>query len=573
MKKLFLALAFALSFLPGRVFAADLWKMDAFEAEILVNRDGSIEVTETVSADFLQPRHGIFRYLPIEGKDTAGRRFVMRTTLLGISDDQGHPYGVFSYKENGNQVWRIGDPNVTLTGKHVYVIRYLVKNAVGFFEDHDELYWNVTGEQWDVPVSKSKAMVILPEKAPEDALKTACYTGPYGSKASACQAVLGVDRAVFGSYNPGEPMTVVFGWPKGLVEEPTGLAKFFGSIDPWTALSVGLFVLLPVLTVMFMYRKWRNEGDDPEPGTLVVQYEPPFDLRPAEVKALLSMTSGTSMLAPTIVDLAVRGYLSIEETEKGGIFGKKKDYTLWRKKEWKDDETLKIYEKDLLDDLLPPGVESVVISTLREKFYQRAQKFASSVMAGLVSQGYFPAVPAGVTAKYVLLGILVGMIGWFVISGGLFAAGFGLILSAVAIIGFGRVMPKRTEKGAAAFDHIRGYKEFISKVEQYRAPWMETQNVFEKTLPFALAFGLGAKWSQAFAGLAMQPPDWYRGTGGLQTWSAVSFADNLTSMSSTFNSVAVSQPPQARDSGSGFGGGGGGGFSGGGGGGGGGGSW
>jgi hypothetical protein len=473
---------------------------------------------------------------------------------------------VDSSRNGDNLVWRIGKPDITMSGTHEYVIHYSVLGAIGRFKDFDELYWNISGEGWDAPLPLVTATVSLP--AGVKATQSACYTGPYGSKEQACEIVPEETRLRFVTKKAGDPMTVAVGFPKGAVAETAPVSN--GTLPSWVS---WLWWLLPILTLLFMYRRWKKKGDDPALGAIVVQFEAPAGVRPVESTSILRMKTDEKAVAATIVDCAVRGFIRIEETKTEGFLGtglgSSKDHILHLLKDFRQDTTLKPFERMLLEALFidQPPAQVRISELVKRKFYADAKAFRTGVMAYLVSDGYFEGDPEKARIFPLTVGIILMVLsvhGIFSSSGPIHFWG-ALFLTGAVIAAFGHFMSKWSPKGLEAARHLRGYQEFISKVEKYRAPWMETQDIFEKTLPYAMAFGLGTRWAKAFSSLNLRPPDWYTGVNA-GTWSAMSFANDLDSWSKSM--VAASSPPRSSGSGSG-----GGGFSGGGGGGGGGGSW
>lgn len=583
MKRLLVALGIAAAvFVPALVSAQQLWNLDKFRSDIVIGADGVVSVTETVDADFTTPRHGIYRYIPTQGKDTAGESYVISVKLLGVTRDGRDERADSSYSGD-NLVWRVGDPNLTLEGKHEYVLRYSVTGAIGRFADFDELYWNVSGEGWDVPLPTVSATVTLPPGVKE--LQSACYTGPYGSKESDCQILSAEGQDGFVTKTPGEALTVAVGFPKGAVAEPPKPSAFSVFLDLFFVFLLPL--LLPIAAFILLFRLWRKRGRDRRFEVIVAQYGAPDDLRPAEVATLLRQRGSPADLAPTVVDLAVRGYLRIEETKAVAIlpslFGANKDYLLHLVKSAQGDASLSPYENALLDAIFgagaAPPAEALVSALAKDQFYLRVQEMQKAVLDGLTQRGYFDADSRRLQGKLVLAGVLLLFLGPFigplisVVTGfaGLATLAVSLVflipsimLCGVMSLVFGVFMMRWTDQGHLAAWQARGYKEFIGAVEKYRAPWMETQDVFEKTLPYAMAFGLGSRWAKAFETLQLKPPQWYQGAA-LGVWSPVSFERSLSSWSTAIGAVA-----SPRSSGSGSGGGG---FSGGGGGGGGGGSW
>jgi hypothetical protein len=416
-----------------------------------------------------------------------------------------------------------------------------------------------------VPLPNAAAVVTLPAGA--EILQSACYTGAYGSTAQDCTVIDGPGQVGFVAANEGDPLTVAVGFPKGMVAEPpapSAWERFAASARRFAPL------LLPILALAFMYRRWRSHGDDKEFQAVVTQYDAPWDLRPAEARAVLAQSAGPQDVAVTIVDLAVRGYVRIEETTTKGLmgtgFGASKDHVLHLVKDHRGAADVKPFETQLLEDLFGPSnppPAQVTVSSLKGNFHMKAKEFQEKLIERLTTDGYFEANPNKVRAGYLGAGAVLLLPLFFG-----FANPWGLAIAAsgVIVMGFGAAMAKWSAKGHAAAWHLQGYKSFIGAVEKHRAPWMETQGMFEKVLPYAMAFGLGARWAQAFAPLHLPPPTWYQGAVIGAAWSPVDFEKSLRGWSSSMTAAAT--PPRSSGSGSG-----GGGFSGGGGGGGGGGSW
>jgi len=564
MRRILAALALALFLAPAGASAQTLWRMDKFRSDLAVRADGVVEVQETIVADFLADRHGIYRYLPVEGKDDKGNPYRLDVRLNGVWRD-GAPERVDASRKGDQLVWKIGKAETTLRGAHEYVIEYEVSGAIGRFEGFDEIYWNATGQGWDVPLPIAAATVTLPDGV--DITDSACYTGTYGSTAQDCTIIESEDTVGFVTKNEGDPLTVAVGFPKGAIAEPPP-----PPIAAAAARSVGRFlpVLLPIIALLVMYRRWRKHGDDAEFGAIVTQYESPWNLRPAEAHALMRQSAGADDLAVTIVDLAVRGYVRIEETATKGILGSKigsgKDHVIHLARGYAADPDVKPFETKLLDDLF--GVSSappaqVTVSKLKGTFHMKAKEFQEKLMEHLTTEGYFEKNPNKARNTYIGIGTALILPMFIALPN---AWTISLAAAGAIVFAFGFAMAKWSAKGHAAAWHAQGYKEFIGAVEKHRAPWMETQSMFEKTLPYAMAFGLGARWAKAFAPLNLPPPTWYQGAVIGSAWSPVDFEKSLSGW--TTSMIAASSPPRSSGSGSG-----GGGFSGGGGGGGGGGSW
>jgi hypothetical protein len=283
-------------------------------------------------------------------------------------------------------------------------------------------------------------------------------------------------------------------------------------------------------------------------------------------------------LTATVVDLAVRGYLRLEEQGKT-VWGRVQDYRLVQLKA--PDGALKPHERKLLDGLFanaPPraGQATVDLSDLETKFYDKLPDIRRALYQSLVQAGYFDGHPDTVRTAYLLLGGLLGAglwIGlqasqpWHQVLG--LAPAVAALLSALIVMAFSRIMPRRTLKGAHATDHIGGFQEFLRRADRDRLSRITESALFERYLPHALALGVATQWARAFEGLATQPPSWYQ--GDWDHFSPQDFGRNLNRTMTSMERTFVSQPRSSHSFGG--SGGGGGGFSGGGGGGGGGGAW
>lgn len=557
----------AAAMILGRpALAADL-SFPKFHSDITVKTDASIAVTETITADFGAPLHGIFRTIPYRFATQRGGEAAIPIAVTSVTQDS-QPAKYTLSNDGTNVTAKIGDPNVTITGRHTYVLRYTAQAAVNFFSDHDELYWNVTGTDWDAPVTNITSTIRLPSTFSADRIRTACYTGPPGSTAQNCRRTHTASQADFGSQ---EFLTIVVGWPTGAVTKPSDYDQLravgtVSSVDRLVrhpAVSVGLNLILPVLVVGWLFRRWLTHGRDPKGGgTIIAQYDPPAGLTPGEMGTLVDERANQRDVVATIVDLAVRGLLTITELPEEKVLGlgKGKDYRLDRIVK-ANAGPLKDHEKKLLDGLFADG-DSVKFSKLKGSFYDDVKAIQSDLYRQVRDQGHFVGNPSAIRSAYVVVGLIIAF-------GGFFAFGWGIVgpfIAGLAVAAAGPFMPKRTDKGAAALWHAKGFKLFLAKAEKYRLQWQEKEHIFEQYLPYAMAFGVAEKWSKAFAGIEQTPSSWYRGAGGVNVNSLVLWSALNGFAGSTIRSFAS---PAASGS-SGFGGGG---FSGGGGGGGGGGGW
>jgi hypothetical protein len=569
-----------------------------YEVVIRIDPGGDIQVTETIVYDFgNEQRHGIHRDIPTRlfFDGSHDRTFPLRVD--DVSGSTGTPVGFAIEDAGGGKTRiRIGDPDRTITGSHTYTIAYTVQGALNAFDQHDELYWNAIGDEWSTTIEHATVRV----ESPGAIVGVACFAGSEGSRLACDTADARGDVARFthGRLHPYEGLTVVVGIEKGavavqppiLVERWSpqrafeltrvsgGLAGFllligiagFGYLV-WTRGRDRRFVGSPIDQVMgnpdgSADRVPIGEGDAEAP----VEFAPPDSIRPGQVGTLIDERANPLDVSATIVDLAVRGFLTIQEIPKEGFFGKP-DWRLVRLEAAND--ALLPYERLLLDGLFRDGPD-VTLSSLRSTFAERLATVEENLYVDAARQGWFVGRPDKIRLRWRLLGV-----GLTALGGALTVALAGIThlgLVGVAALAVGlvflvgaRYMPARTAAGTAMLRRVRGFRRVIDTADRHLARWAEQENVFPTILPYAIVFGLTDRWAKAFAGLAADPTTssamgWYVPVHGS---SLDRFADAIDGFTVATSGTMTATP--AGSGSSGFGGG----FSGGGGGGGGGGSW
>lgn len=579
-------------FLPSHTNASEDWVIDNFQSEIQIREDGRVVVAETIDVDFnTLSKHGIYRDTPFVYQGEDGKKIYTKIAVGPITADGSFvPFGI---SRNGDFTRiKIGDPDKTVSGKHKYEINYSVSGVLRSFEDQDEFFWNVTGNGWPVPILQSSARVILPQEGIE---KVICYEGVYGSRRPCLSNLVSSKEAFFQSsqrLEVNEGLSIVVGYRKGLVpiltvEPPKRIEdEILDGIFKPTSLFA--FCLSLILGIIFVFWLWWGRGRDfwqkqryafdtqtevevkPVDGheTIVVEFTPPENLRPAEVGTLADERADTLDVSATIVDLASRGFLMISEEEKKWLFGKK-DYILTKKE--KDASGLLNYERELLEKIFEDG-EIVNLSSLKSEFYTHLKEVKKKLYEEMMQKGFFVENPEKVRNKYLIFGILAVIIGGVtvflgvsLVSGSILSFGAGLTANGLVLAIFSRLMPRRTSLGREIYRRVRGFELFISTAEKYRQQFFERKNLFNEILPYAIIFGLTEKFINAFKELGIEPqtPAWYIGTSA---FNVQAFSSDINSFSSSLSSAIAATP-----GGSGFSSGGG--FSGGGFGGGGGGSW
>jgi len=546
------------------------WVIDSFHADITIAPDGSLSILEAIDVDFggLQ-KHGILRDIPTRYRydDTHDRIYAL--SVGRVTDGSGAPLVVQVTKGQDRTEIKIGDPARTVSGRQSYRIRYTVSGALNAFADHDELYWNVNGASWGVPAEAVSASVI--PLSPVTLKNVACFEGPTGST-EPCRSSTDGPRAAFVAtrpFSPDEQLTIVAALATGvaaapmLVDRPRGFLEYFST----SPVAVGLAAVVLVAGLFGVWWTWWTRGRDrgPARGAIVPEYEPPDKLRPAQLGVIVDEVADPRDLVATIVDLAVRGYLTITEHAKRGLFGHT-DWTLDKKKPGDD---LLPYERRLYDGLFKDG-DSVLLSSLKGTFALTLKGAEAQLYKDAMARGWFVADPSRVRRAYAGFGCVTAAVGLglvFVLGQlGFGLAALALVPAGIALLVMSRAMPARTAAGAALLERTLGFKRYMDTAETDRAAFAEKEGLFTAYLPYAVMFASVDRWLRAFAGLDVTKSvsSWYVGPGPFQ---ADLFASSFSSFSSDLSSTVVSTP--AGSGGSGFSGG----FSGGGGGGGGGGSW
>ena len=469
-------------------------------------------------------------------------------------------------------------------GEYTYVIRYRTDRQLGFFDDHDELYWNVTGNGWALPIDEVAARVYLPGEVPAEAIAVEAYTGPQGAKGRDWTAGLDAGAATYRTTRtlaPHEGLTIVASWPKGHVTPP-GSTKRTGYLlrDAWPAFFAagGLGLLL-----FYYFGIWSKVGRDP-PGRIVVpHYEPPPRQSPASMRYLTHMGYDDRCFAAAVLSLAVKGGLRIEQVKKG-LFGRKSEYTLHRT-EPKAAEAFSQDEAELRRKLFA-SESSVELDDKNHVVIGGAKSSHQSLLKREHTPSFFR-INGGWHAAGIALSLLLGAgvvvvaatLGgfgpswWFLTPAGWIA--IGAALTALIANGvFGKLLKAPTVAGRAVMDHIAGFKLYLDVAEGDELKLVDapplTPQLYERHLPAALALEVEQRWAERFAGVfatqaAAHSPGWYSGDG----WNSSDVGRFTSGLGSSFSS-AISSASTAPGSSSGSGGGG---SSGGGGGGGGGGGW
>ena len=566
------------------------WVIERFAIRYDIQRDSSIAVHEALDVDFRDlSRHGIFRdivYLQIydEKRD---REYDIDLDL--VTDANGERHQVKTTTEGDTRRFRIGDPDREVSGKQTYRISYRLDGALNRFPDHDELYWNASGT-WPVRISGVSVVVAAPVGSVE---RVDCFQGGAGST-ERCHTRFTPDSAVFTATRPldeGEQMTIVAALRKGAVADPQPHLvmrprNLWNSFDRTPFLLTGLFGGLVLalggvgtlwwrigrdrryIALHYLSQDAREEtvplfGGDP----IVVEFEPPDRMRPAQIGLLVDERADTLDVTATIVDLAVRGYLTITEIAKEGWFGST-DWLLTRVPQI--DSPLLEYERIILKGLFAE-VSPRKVSDLKNKFYDDLAKAKEALYADAVTRHWFPRNPNSTRTIARVAGLLVSGAGaaltiYLGRNWGAGLLGLPVLASGLLLMVISRAMPRRTAAGREAMRRALGFARYVRTAEVHQQAFAERAKIFTSYLPYAIALKCVDRWANAFKDIDLQTATagWYAGSSRFDPGS---FSSNLGSFSRSVSSTLASTP--GGSGGSGFSGG----SSGGGGGGGGGGSW
>ncbi len=572
----------------GSVFLLPLLAMGAeqikrYDVEVEILASGGLLITEhiTVVAEGVNIRKGIYRDFPTRYKDRWGNNVVVGFEVVDVlRDGRSEPW--FREKvANGVRV-STGDDSLLpeFPRDYRFTLRYRTDNQVGFFAGHDELYWNAIGTGWAFAIAEASVVVSLPAPVPEGQLSAEGYTGVQGSKARDYDALVvapGQARwRISQPLAPGEGLTIVLTFPKGVVVEPTLVQRVYRWFRDNTSQLILLALLLPWLA--YLVSSWWRIGRDPRRGVVFPRYEAPGGMPPGALRMMRrSLRFDPLCLTADILSSAVAGYCRIEVEERR-----------WRRDRWSltRDAQMPMPEAGglagrLIRELFPTGAGTLVVDTEPES--QKRLRLARAVDAGSnksLLEGRFYSSNGGHILRAVLGYIAifgVGMASATGDSGQPFVVAI-LVFGLLPLLGYIFLIGAPTDAGRALLDEIEGFRLYLSVAEAddlervagpHGQPVLDGER-FERLLPYAVALEVADAWTAKFAravgeGVADQflsRRSWYSGAHGhnLNHFTA--------SLSSSFSSsIASSSAPPGSSSGSGGGGSSGGGGGGGGGGG------
>jgi uncharacterized membrane protein YgcG len=606
-----LFIGLAALFLPHSVQAQTSESISSFDSVVTVAKDGGVHVQETVVYDpGGSPHHGIYRTI----HETSAYGTPINIANVGVADENGNPYAFQISNDGTDETIKIGDPNATFTDPHTYVIDYDVAGALGSFKDFDEIYWNATGNEWTFPIDTASVTFALPTGI--SPVQASCYSGPSGSTASCGDlksATINDDGSVefdlSGALSPGEGLTAAVGFPKGSVIIPpppkvSPTALFFKTYGGW--LNFAVFLLLPLIAFLILLKKKRS-APGPRKGTIIPEYDAPDGLTPLQMTCLLHTFASSDAVFAEMIDLAVRGWLSITKIKSSGFMGKLRmagyDYRFTLLKPLDGAGALPDSDQRLLRGLFggtasiesklediykdpslagvpsdpTAGLSSVTLTDLRMSFASTMEEIREAALLELVQKGYYNGNPRKSAIKYTIPGILTMFLSFFIAGFGTVLLQFigpvgwvfsallwGLIPTGIVMIVFGLLSSAYNEKGMRCHDAILGFKEYLQIAEKDRINFADAPEknptTFEKFLPYAMALGVEKAWGNEFEGVYTTNPPWYGDTtGSTRAFGAIGLSQEMTSFGATASASFSSGGSGSSGGGSSGGGGGGGG--------------
>ena len=562
------ALAFFL--LVAALPAAAQERVIDFHSDIRIARDGTLTVTERidVQAEGREIKHGILRDFPTDYRGSGGVRSTVPFEVVSVRRDDRAEHWQQLRLPTGVRV-RIGDAAVMLPhGRHVYEITYRTSRQLGFFRDHDELYWNVNGNGWTFAMDNISAEVTLPAAVPAEKLQLEAYTGPQGARGRDYEAEARDGGASFHTtrgFGAYQGLTIVVAFPRGIVEVPGSLKRLGWWIGDNKGGAAGIGAL--VVLVAFLWWRWNLVGRDPRAGPAFPRYVAPPGLGPAGVRFVDRMAYDAKCLAAGLVGLGARGFLKIREAGDGYLV----ERTGKEPAEWLPGERT-------LAALLPgkPGT-AVALS----KAHNQAVQTVSGMMARELTVLYEEKVFSRNRGSHIA-GIaiaIVGAVAMFMMDTPFIPVAPVLVAMIAVLVVFAKLLPAYSVEGRRLQDAIVGLRQYLSIAEKddlarLKAP-PQTAEEFTKFLPYAMALDVEEAWTRRFTAIlgaavvAAAAGEFYSSSSG----SGLSGSGLASSLGGLGDTVSAASTPPGSSSGMSDGGGGGGGSSGGGGGGGGGSGW
>lgn len=556
---------------------------DRVDADFDIKTNSTVVTTEKITFDFSGTYHSAWRDINLN-KITAITDIIVLDgeTLLPLKYSQkqldkldAKSWGYYtSWRENGKQniEWYYNLSNT----KHTWILRYTLHGAITFGREQDRFYWNVFTD-YSEPVINASVTVHLPDSFTNEQIVAVAYTTPNHRLAGTYSADTRASQFTADNFAPQDDFTIDVGWPAGTVSQQAFWRDWLGFF--WGYLAA---LIITLLTVSILALRWYLTEKKPiGRGTIIPQYEPPQMLKPAMAEIICKEQLSDSGLSATVIDLAIRGYIKIEEDFGNSWLEKMggKHYKLIKQKDYQNDTELEDYEKLYLailfnsKDIFSTREVKRWSNSRKQDLFISIQQLKKSILIDTeIDTNAFATKPTKETKAYVIgLFVVIAFIvlaisllpAWNVKLMQYFIAGDSVIVASIIIWLFFRYEARLSEQGRILKEDWLGFKMYLETAERYRLQNL-TPETFERFLPYAMIFGIEKKWANAFKNMALPPPNWYTGAAGLNAvgsgtagnFSASAFS---ASFSSSFTSVFSNSGGGGGAGGGGAGGGGGGG--------------
>jgi hypothetical protein len=530
--------------------------INSFVQYIHLLNDGVLDVQENILIDFGDStRQALYRVIPVEYQGFGGSYHV-DVKLISVTNENYQPVEFTQNRLGSTFNIRISRVQGQMGNTHIYRLHYLVRRAVCFFQ-RTQVCWNATGDAWPMVIREAEITLVPPPNVNQADISVRGYLGSGVEKPGEARPMMAEAQPPgfvlhASDLRPAQSLYLVASLPNGALHEPSLFQQMAWFLADWWPAIVLPLLTLSGLTAVF----WVCGRNDVPPQAISAQITPPARLSPAEVGTLVDECCDLHDISSTLVHLAVRGYIRIEEISGEGFLSlSNKDYLLTGLKSF-DDPELWPHERLLLKSVFAasngenPPVSR--LSALKGKFFAQLPAIKRAVYADLTNKGQFTCSPDEVEKSYYGGGIALAIIGVVVClalrqAGHLWpAVGNGLVISGLLVLIFAPLMQARTALGTQALAQTRALERFMLTAGWVGLPWAEADKpaVFERLLPYAMVLGVSDKWAEAFHGMLKEQPSWYRiNSQSTMTdgFSSEYFVSNLGNGMRTVEKVLASQ--------------------------------
>ncbi|OGD68255.1 hypothetical protein A2996_01110, partial [Candidatus Campbellbacteria bacterium RIFCSPLOWO2_01_FULL_34_15] len=525
---------------------------DSFKVDIVINKDSTLDITERQTFNYKGRYNKGWRSIPLNKVSAitdvkvidgaTGLELIHSSKILEKTDPDSWGKYTF-YKQNGaiNIEWYYDLADTS----HEWIIEYKVYGGIGFYNDHDEVYWNLFTD-FDVPINHLEVLITLPaNNFSEDDITETFYSdagGQYYLKKMEGSGVFYSKENIPAKAD----VTVAVGWPKGLINQSS---FWLGWIKINILLIVSSLIIFLCLIIGFVYW-YRSERMNQGRGTIIPQYEPPQNLRPAMAEIICREGITPKAWPATIVDLAVRGYITIKDNTKKFLIFKTPDFVLEKKKNFLNEDGLEDYEREYLTILFSYGKEGKFSTremnkssdTIKRDMYKKIKKLEEHLIKETeIDTGAFEKLLSKEKKMFRWIIFLIVFIAFsaeysiYLVTEHLLSTSLFLVISAVIIlIFFIKYEARLNKKGQILKEDWLGFKIFLETTGKDRMQNL-TPEIFEKYLPYAMIFEIEKQWAKKFEGVHMAPPVWYHSTGAM-----IASSSSLDNSASNFSPSAFS---------------------------------